>query len=503
MDLCFLPADPACRAIQSTHSTGGTTMTPTTSESFVRSSLLSRRAVVGSALAAAAISQLGPMAASAARQEATGGAATWRTWLLASADELRPTAPSEPTDVEVAELLEFQDKRTDETVALVKQWGADPAVIPWVNVGMDLAKEFMLSGPRDSRAQALLRTAIYDAVLAALDAQATYPRDAPAVADSRIAPVEGVGADQPSFPSVHAAVAGANETVLPYVFPDAEAGRFTALSKEAAESRLWAGANYRSDIEAGLTIGRAVGERAVARGTADGSDAKWDGSGRLTGPGYWEPTPPAFVETPVEPLCGTWETWVLASGDAVRPAPYPAYDTPLWRAELEAVQEAVAGRTLEQTRIVDYWVGKGAFRAFTDIAKDLIERDGLDTPHAARVLALMSVAQADAEIAIFDAKYTYWTSRPVTEDPDLDVMIPTPSFPSYPSGYSAVAGSAAAALAHLFPKAEVDLLAAAAEAAAQRCWSGIHYPLDDDVGLEMGYRIGRLVNEVARDDGAE
>jgi membrane-associated phospholipid phosphatase len=115
----------------------------------------------------------------------------------------------------------------------------------------------------------------------------------------------------------------------------------------------------------------------------------------------------------------------------------------------------------------------------------------------------MSVAQADAEIAIFDAKYTFWTSRPVTEDPDLDVMIPTPPFPSYPSGYSAVAGSAAVVLAHLFPHAEADLMDSAAEAAAQRCWSGIHYPLDDDVGLQMGYLVGRLVNNVARDDGAE
>jgi membrane-associated phospholipid phosphatase len=58
-------------------------------------------------------------------------------------------------------------------------------------------------------------------------------------------------------------------------------------------------------------------------------------------------------------------------------------------------------------------------------------------------------------------------------------------------------------LGHLFPRAEVDLLAAAAEAAAARCWSGIHFPLDDDIGLEMGYQVGRLVNTVARDDGAE
>src|SRR3712207_9395375 len=113
----------------------------------------------------------------------------------------------------------------------------------------------------------------------------------------------------------------------------------------------------------------------MARGKTDGSDAKWDGSGRLTGPGHWVPTPPAFREDPVEPLGGSWRPWVLPSGDAVRPAPYPAYGSPGWRAELEAVQEAVAGRTLEQTRIVGYWASKGPFRAFTDFAKELIRSE--------------------------------------------------------------------------------------------------------------------------------
>lgn len=194
---------------------------------------------------------------------------------------------------------------------------------------------------------------------------------------------------------------------------------------------------------------------------------------------------------------------MLPSGDAVRPAPPPAHGSPLWRAELEAVQEATGNRTLEQVRIVEYWAAKGPFGAFTDFAVDLIERNRLDTPHAARALALTSVAQADAVIAVWDAKYDWWTSRPITEDPDLDMLLPTPPYPSYPSGFSAVAGSAAVVLAHLFPRAEVDLLASAAEAAIQRCLSGIHYPFDDDVGLEMGYQVGRLVNRVARDDGAE
>jgi membrane-associated phospholipid phosphatase len=463
----------------------------------------SRRTLVGSGLATAALLRLGAPPALGVRQETAADPTTWRTWLLDSADELRPAAPSDPTANEMDELLDYQSRRTDETAATVTQWGSGPAVIPWVLVGLDLADEFGLSGPRTARSQALLRTALYDTVLATLDAQGAYARETPSTADPSLTPMEGVATDGSSFPSLHAAVAGAASTVLTYLFPDAEAGRFETLAEEAATSRLWAGANYPSDVEAGLALGEAVGERAVARGKADGSDLKWDGSGRLTGEGYWVPTPPRFVENPVEPLGGTWETWVLPSGDAVRPAPPPEYGSPLWQAELEAVQEATSNRTLEQVRIVQYWDAKGPFRSFTEYALDLIERNRLGDAHTARALALMSVAQADAVIAIWDAKYTWWTSRPITEDPDLDMLLPTPAYPSYPSGFSAVVGSAAVVLSHLFPRAEVDLMSSAAEAAAQRCWSGIHFPIDDDIGLEMGYQVGRLVNSVARSDGSE
>ena len=465
--------------------------------------LAAARLHLGAPLASASAPASAPAFASA-RQATTGDPSTWRTWHLASADELRPAAPEAPTAAEADELLDLQAKRMDkpETAALVRRWGSGPAVLAWAEEGLALTDEFGFPGPRDARAQALLRTAMYDAVLAALDAQDAHGRPAPAAAESTLEPMAGVVTDRPSFPSEHAAVAGAAAAVFAELFPEAEVGRFAAMAEEAAESRLWAGANYRSDVEAGLALGRAVGERAVAHGKDDASVEEWDDSDRPTGPGYWVPTPPALIDPPVEPLAGTWQAWVLPSNDAVRPAPPPAYGTPLWRAELEAVQEATRNRTLEQERIVDYWANKGPQGAYTDFALDLIERDGLDTAHAARVLALTSVAQADALIAVWDAKFTFWTSRPITEDPDLDMLLPSPPYPAYPSGFSASAGAAAAVLAHLFPRAEVDLLSSAAEAAIQRCWSGIHYPIDDDAGLQMGYQTGRLVSAVARQDGA-
>ena len=269
----------------------------------------------------------------------------------------------------------------------------------------------------------------------------------------------------------------------------------------------WPGRAFRSDIEAGQAIGAAVGERAVARGQADGSDTSWDGTGRLTGAGFWQPTPPGFVQQPLDPLAGTWRTWVLASGDQYRPPPPPPFRSPAWEAELAAVQEAVARRTPEQEEAARFWAGgPGTVTPaglWIEIARDLIIRDGLEAAHAARVLALTSVAMADGFICCWDAKYTYWTARPITADPSLDVLIPTPPFPSYTSGHSTISAAAATVLGHLFPEDAADLAALGEEAKNSRLWAGIHFPLDNEMGALGGGIIGRLVVARARDDGAE
>ena len=68
----------------------------------------------------------------------------------------------------------------------------------------------------------------------------------------------------------------------------------------------------------------------------------------------------------------------------------------------------------------------------------------------ARLFALLNLAQADAYIAVWDAKYTYNFWRPVTAiraadtdgnpdtaaDPTWTPFLVTPPFPSYISGHS-------------------------------------------------------------------
>jgi membrane-associated phospholipid phosphatase len=407
----------------------------------------------------------------------------------------------------LAELRRLQGERTAEIARMVEAWATGPAVLPWTALALDLISIHRPNPVRAGRALALLHTAMADAVIATWDAKAAYPRPVPSSLDGALVPIGPEVVSPSGFPSEHAAVAGVAASVLPYLFPREPADAIAKLADEAALSRLYAGANVRSDVEAGLALGRAVGERAIARGKADGSDATWDGKNRPSTDGHWQPTPPAYAQHPAEPLAGTWWPWVLGSGDAYRPAPPPAWGSPAWQAELEAVQEAVANRTPEQEAAVRFWAGgPGTVTPaglWTQIARDLVVREELDLPHAARALALTAVAMYDAFICCWDAKYAYWTARPITADPSLDVLIPTPPFPSYISGHSTISAAAATVLGHLFPTEAEDLAAKAMEAKNSRLWAGIHFPIDNEVGATGGGMVGRLMVMRARSDGAE
>src|SRR5947207_14950362 len=68
---------------------------------------------------------------------------------------------------------------------------------------------------RSARAFALLHVAMYDALVAVWDAKYAYGRRAPARADPRVRALVPL-ADEPSYPSEHAAAAAAAAAVLAY-----------------------------------------------------------------------------------------------------------------------------------------------------------------------------------------------------------------------------------------------------------------------------------------------
>jgi hypothetical protein len=160
------------------------------------------------------------------------------------------------------------------------------------------------------------------------------------------------------------------------------------------------------------------------------------------GPGFWVPTPPAYIYPPLEPLAGTWRTWNLDTGSQFRPGPPPAYGSAQFLAEMNEVYSVSLTLTAEQKRIADLWAdGAGTVTPpghWNVIALDLVRGAGWLTLRTARLFAALNTAQADAFISCWDTKYAYWSLRPVTAirrliDPAWSSYIVTPPFPAYTS----------------------------------------------------------------------
>ena len=202
-------------------------------------------------------------------------AGTWKTWLLTAGDQLRPDAPPDEaaTQDELTDLKAMMADRDAAALQRITYWDAGSPGYRWnelasqgtVRAGLDLVSYRLL---------ALLNAAIYDATVAAWDAKYAYNRVRPAVADAALSTAIPTP-NSPSYPDEHAVTAGAAAAVLSYVFPD-EAEHYQTLAEEAADSRVMAGVAYPSDTAAGLTLGKQVGDLAVARGKTDGSDAQFD-----------------------------------------------------------------------------------------------------------------------------------------------------------------------------------------------------------------------------------
>jgi len=444
------------------------------------------------------------------------GAGSWRPWVLTSADQFPVPPPPAPTGPEAKaedqELRDIVSKRTPEVADIVQRWDGknQPISTPWMQMALDFISAREKDPAAASRAYALVAVAAYDATVATWKAKYRYNRRTPDV----VAQLTTPGPD-PSYPSEHAAIAGAASKVLAYLFPERPALRLDEAAEQAADSRVQAGVARRSDVEAGLALGRSVGDEVIKYGKADGSDVVWNGQrppGIGRGPQYWEPQP-GSTANPVSPLAGQWNTWVLTSGSQFRPGPPPVYGSPEFLAQAEEIVQVKQNLTEEQKKAATFWAGgqgtplpAGVWNQVTiAYLRDLKPSH----PQAERVMALANVALADAGIAAWDAKFTYWDPRPENGVNDLGLekgwepyLVDTPFFPSYISGHATYSGAIAEVLAFVFPSRSKDFHDKAQEAANSRLWGGIHWRKDNEVGIDVGKKVGLAVIERAKVDGA-
>ena len=203
-------------------------------------------------------------------------AGTWKPWVLSSPGEFRPVPPiaydSPEKAAELAELKNFP--RTPQTNNEALFWEAAVGGLRahqyWNEQLSKKTLEYRLDDPpRAARAFVLPFVTLYDAGIACWEAKYTYWAIRPFQLDPEVKPVFATP-NHPSYPAAHACSSISITRVLGYLFPrDAEA--LAALGERAAESRVWAGIHYRSDIVAGRQLAFAVANRVIERAMQDGA----------------------------------------------------------------------------------------------------------------------------------------------------------------------------------------------------------------------------------------
>ncbi len=402
----------------------------------------------------------------------------------------------------------YVSQRTPQIETEIDHWN-EGTVLRWDEISRAMVAWDSLNPPRAARALALVSVAMYDAMVAAWDAKYAYRRPRPYEYPS--APqTYGTLVNTPSFVSERAAIGGAALTVLKYLYPS-KSDSLSAIYDSSCVCDLYAGVHFSTDVTEGTKLGFAVGAAVVARAEADHSDITVAPTPPV-GPGYWVPTPPAYKTNPTEPGAGQWTTWIIPAGAAVRPGPPPAFGTPEFDAQVTEVWQTWRDLTYDRYQMAVVWEdGLGTFGPpgrFNLIGCEMGHEHEWSEPRMARMLALLGTAQADAFIACWDAKYVYWTDRPITEvrrmyDPLWLSPITTPAFPAYPSGHSTTAGAAAVILSYLFPDQAVDIQQMALEDMVSRLYGGVHYSVDNYTGFGMGSAIGLRAIQIAEHDGSQ
>ncbi|MFI5172835.1 MAG: phosphatase PAP2 family protein [Chitinophagales bacterium] len=371
--------------------------------------------------------------------------------------------------------------------------------------------------PYACRAYAYLSAATYDALIAAWHYKFLYNRPAPYKVDASITPAFPDN-NLPSYPSEDAVIASVAEDVLTFLFP-LEVEYIKDKASELRMSRLYAGMNVQSDIDAGDSIGHTIADIFIGRAKTDSMKFA-----QVLEPEYilmeqaaadlwadqwtcWE-----NLETPQRPIgitpkFGHVVPWWIPSVEEVRPGPPPAMNSAEFETAKQELLDLTKNATTEQRELAYFW-GDG-FSTYTpaghwnNIALIDVIDNRLSPLRTARVFAYLNTAMMDAGISCWDTKYFYMYPRPIQTDSEIKTLFGVPNFPSYTSGHSTFSAAASQVLGYFFPANASEFSSMAKDASESRIYSRIHFRFDCETGLEVGEEIGNYAVEAAKVDGAD
>ncbi|MBW4468053.1 MAG: phosphatase PAP2 family protein [Pegethrix bostrychoides GSE-TBD4-15B] len=280
----------------------------------------------------------------------------------------------------------------------------------------------------------------------------------------------------------------------------------------------------------GIAVGQLVADRMLESRRNDGAEGAQNRYIPGTAPGDYQPTrPDGFV------LAAGWrdvESFAIPSVNDFLPDGPPVFGGAQYAAELNQVQQFgglnSTARTADQSEVAFFWAydRPDTFRPpaqWNQIAQTVALNEGTSVLESARLFAALNVAQADAGIAAWNAKFTFNQLRPITAvrqadsdgnfqtlgNPDWQSLLSTPPFPDYISGHSTFGAAAAGVLSYFYgddyqfsaSSQEIpgrfrqfsSFQQAAAENGVSRIFGGIHVQSANLDGLLVGAAVADYV----------
>jgi len=398
--------------------------------------------------------------------------------------------------------------------------------------------------------------------------------DAVQAFEKRFQPYHLPAIPQPSSGSPAAAVAKAAHDVLVNLYPTQATLPPPAVGLDATYD-MYLAANGLTATDAGVFVGQQAALDIINQRSLDGRfpplDPRPCGPGvgvncifrGGTGPGEWRPTesfnlppgavpptppgpPPSFAPMAVVWL-GSVTPFTLTSPQQFRPDPPPSLTSRAYTRDFNEVKAlgslTGSSRTPEQTDLAYFYADNFILlwnRALNRIAAEHTHTSG----DAARLFALVYMAEADAVITAWDSKkfFNFW--RPLTAireaagdgnpqtaaDANWKPLINTPNYPDYTSGANNVTGSVTRMLRlffrtdkmtftvnSIYPLAQVKARTyrrfsdAAKDVVNVRIYQGIHFRAADAVARRQGGQVAkwaykhflRSIHDDDRDDADE
>lgn len=243
----------------------------------------------------------------------------------------------------------------------------------------------------------------------------------------------------------------------------------------------------------------------------------------LTGPGQWQVSE-EFPMPPLLPFWGKVRPFIINLNEFLA-KPLPEYST---LAGSEYYTEALEVLTIssplsfENKWIAEFWSDDHPGLTFTpssrwiSIANQVICKELPPLEKTLETYLKLGIGLNDAAIACWNSKYYYNLERPETYihkvfNKNWQPLFHTPNFPSYPSGHSIFGASACEVLTSLYggnyemvdhshegrdefmgkPRKFHSFYEMAFENAYSRIALGVHYRMDCEEGLRLGFLVGK------------